>query len=172
MAKRDKYREPSNSSTKKTRKRRKTATPSNPRPEEKSAVKVNPSYDAMPDEIDDPANVFKLAMLDQKRQSVMHKLAVVAQEHEKRVKAAVDAQKRDLDKVKAELREVENALRVQKGYLEEKYGIALRSYTYNDETGILKKQALPEEKEADSNNTENSEQPPPASDDGEPKTLH
>jgi len=144
MAKRDKYKKPASKPRKAPRKR---ATPANPKPKEKSALSVNSSYDEMPDEIEDPASVFKMAMLDQRRQSVVHKLAVVATEHEKRVKAAVDAQKRDLEQVKVELKEVENLLRAQKGYIEEKYGIALRAYTYNDETGLLKKIDLPEEEE-------------------------
>lgn len=124
---------------------RKRATPSNKKPAEKSAISVNPSYDSMPDEIEDPASVFRMAMLDERRQSMAHKLAVVISEHEKRVKAALDAQKRDIAQVKMELKDAEAQLRAQKEHIEEQYGIALRAYTYNDETGLLKKSDLPEE---------------------------
>jgi hypothetical protein len=166
MAKRDKYKK--KTKTKVVPKKR--ATPENPEPDVPSAVNVNPSYDAMPDEIDDPANVFKMAMLDMKKAAVTNKLAIVAQEHEKRVKAAEDARKSDLNKVKAELREVENAFRMQKEFIERKYNIALRSYTYNDETGVLKKQALPDEEDDETGKAK--EQVPTVPDAEKPETLH
>lgn len=125
----------------------KKATPANPKPTEPSAVNVNPMYDEMPDEIDDPANVFKMAMLDMKRVAVNNKLAFVAQDQEKKVFAAAQERDRVLSSVKAELRDTESLFVEQKQYIETKYGISLRSYTYNDETGILKKQSLPDEDE-------------------------
>lgn len=145
---------------------KKKATPSNPKPKEPSAISVNPSYDSMPDTIEDPAAVFKMAMLDMKRAAIHNKLAVVAQEHEKRVKAAVDAQKRDIEQVKMELREAEQQHKAQKDHIEQTYGIALRCYTYNDETGVLTKHDLPEEKPEDD--------VPSALSEGAPdnKTLH
>lgn len=127
---------------KKTAKR---ATPTNPRPAEPSALNVNPAYDAMPDTIEDPAAVFKMAMLDMKRAALNNKLAVVVQEHAKRVAAAVAAQKHDIEQVKMELKEAEQQFFGQKQHIEKTYGIALRAYTYNDETGVLTKHALPED---------------------------
>lgn len=144
---------------------KKTATPSNPKPSAPSALNVNPAYDEMPDTIEDPAAVFKMAMLDMKRAAINNKLAVVVQEHEKRVKAAVAAQKHDIDQVKAELKEAERQFIIQKQYIEKTYGIALRAYTYNDETGVLTKHALPEEP------AEGETPPAPAAGDSN-KTLH
>lgn len=120
----------------------KKATPANPRPKEPSALNVNSSYDQMPDTIEDPAAVFRMAMLEMKRVAINNKLAVVVQEHEKRVKAAVDAQKRDIEQCKAELREAEQQFVEQKQNIEKTYGIALRAYTYNDDTGVLTKSDL------------------------------
>jgi len=119
-------------------------------------------YDEMPDEINDPANVYKMAMLDMRRAAINNKLAFVAQDQERKVVAAVAERARILNEVKAELREAEQQFIEQKQFIENKYHIALKSYTYNDETGVLKKQALLEE--------ETEEQPPVAS--SEEKTLH
>lgn len=150
-----------------SKKETKTATPEKPKPEGPSAVSVNPAYDEMPDKVEDPAAVFKMAMLDQKRQAAIHKLAVVAQEHDRRVKAAEAARQHDLNQVKAELRDVETALKAQKDYIEKQYGIALRSYTYNDETGVLTKQALPEEEEQETDQSTSS-----VPNNGKAETLH
>lgn len=137
MAKRKKATSAKNETPKK-----KKATPSNPRPAVPSAISVNPDYDAMPDTIEDPASVFRMAMLDMKRAAINNKLAVVVQEHEKRVKAAVDAQKRDIEQCKVELREAEQQFVEQKQAIEQQYGITLRAYTYNDDTGVLTKSDL------------------------------
>ena len=115
-----------------------------------------------PNEINDPANVYKMAMLDMRRAAINNKLAFVAQDQERKVVAAVAERARILNEVKAELREAEQQFIEQKQFIENKYHIALKSYTYNDETGVLKKQALLEE--------ETEEQPPVAS--SEEKTLH
>lgn len=125
----------------------KKATPENPKPTEPSAAKVNPMYDEMPDTIEDPGNVFRMAMLDMKRAAVNNKLAFVAQDQEKKVLAAVNERDRVLREVKAELREAEREFTEQKQFIEEKYGIALRAYTYNDKTGVLTKNALLVEEE-------------------------
>jgi len=122
----------------------KKATPQNPTPTEPSKLSVTPSYDQMPDTVEDPAAVFKMAMLEMKRIAVNNKLAVVAQEHEKRVQMAVLERDNALKKVKAELRDAEEQHRVQKQAIEKQYGIALRVYTYNDETGVLTKRGLEE----------------------------
>ena len=146
MAKRDKYK---NKKETKPTKPKKTATPRNPAPEEKSAMSVNPMYDQMPDTIEDPGAVFKMAMLEMKRIAVNNKLAYVAQEQEKIVRAAEQNRKIAIDKVKAELREAEKKYKEQKDAIEQQYNIALRAYTYNDETGILKKRGLKELEEED-----------------------
>ncbi len=126
---------------------KKTATPTNPKPEEPSAISVNEAYDRMPDTIDDPAAVFRMAMLDMKRVAVNNKLAFVAQDQEKKVQAAMRERDNVLKEVKAELRVAEAEHLHQKKAIEAQYGIALRSYTYNDETGVLTKEALPDEEE-------------------------
>jgi hypothetical protein len=129
----------------KTTKPTKKATPANPKPKEPSAINVNPRYDEMPDTIEDPAAVFRMAMLDMKRAAIHNKLAVVVQEHEKRVAAAVAARDNAIRETKAELQDAERQFIEQKQNIEKTYGIALRSYNYNDETGVLTKQSLPEE---------------------------
>jgi len=140
MAKRNRTAAP-----KTARKPAKKATPSNPKPQEPSVVNVNPDYDEMPDTIEDPAAVYRMAMLDMKRVAVNNKLAVVAMEQERKVAAAVRARDNELKEVKAELRDAERQFIEQKQSIEKTYGIALRAYTYNDETGTLTKQALPDE---------------------------
>ena len=142
----------------------KVATPENPKSDVPSAMKVNPMYDEMPDEINDPANVYKMAMLDMRRAAINNKLAFVAQDQERKVAAAVAERARILNEVKAELREAEQQFIEQKQFIENKYHIALKSYTYNDETGVLKKQALLEE--------ETEEQLLVASSEEKSKTLH
>lgn len=123
---------------------KKTATPENPKPEEKSAISVNAMYDEMPDEVADPGAVFKLAFLDMKRQEIINRLAIVAQQFEKQAVQFDKNRKLALDTVKAELREAEQKLKEHKDSIEAQYGLALKSYTYDDETGMLKKQALEE----------------------------
>ncbi|RLC88635.1 MAG: hypothetical protein DRJ03_01815 [Chloroflexi bacterium] len=121
---------------------KKTATPANPKPKEPSVVAVNEAYDRMPDTIEDPAAVFRMAMLDMKRVAVNNKLAFVAMEQEKKVQSVVLERDRALKQVKAELADAERELLAQKEAIEAQYGIVLRSYTYNDETGVLTKQAI------------------------------
>jgi len=120
----------------------------------------------MPDTVEDPAAVFRMAMLDMKRVAVNNKLAFVAVEQEKKVQTAVNERDRALNQVKAELAEAERELLAQKTAIEEQYGIALRSYTYNDETGVLTKQAFLD--------AEESQKKPGDKETGEPsnKTLH
>lgn len=105
-------------------------------------MSVNGMYDQMPDKIEDPASVFRMGMLEMKRIAINNKLAVVVQEHERRVAAAVAEQKRSIQEVKAELQDAERQYIEQKQAIEKQYGIALRAYTYNDETGVLTKNAL------------------------------
>jgi hypothetical protein len=143
---------------------KKVATPENPKPPEPSAVQVNPMYDEMPDEIDDPANVYRMAMLDMRRAAIHNKLAFIAQDQERKVQAAVRERDRLINEAKIELREAEAAFIAQKQFIEEKYHIALRSYTYNDETGVLKKQAIFEK--------EDEEQPAAPAAGEKEKTLH
>lgn len=148
---------------------KKTATPKNPRPTEPSAVSVNDTYDQMPDTIEDPASVFKMGMLEMKRIAINNKLAVVVQEHERRVAAAVAEQKRAIQEVKAELHEAERQYIEQKQAIEKQYGIALRAYTYNDETGVLTKNALVVE-ELKKERALKAQQAPTSS--GQPETIH
>lgn len=124
---------------------KKRATPEQPHSAEPSAISVNPMYDEMPDEIDDPANVFKLAMLEMKIAAIQNKLAFATQDQRQKVLAAQEEQARVLRQIKMELQNAKDLFIAQKNYLEEKYGIALRAYTYNDETGLLTKTMLEDE---------------------------
>jgi len=121
---------------------KKVVTPENPKSSVPSAVQVNSTYDEMPDVVEDPASVFRMAMLDMRRVAANNKLAFMARDQEQRVAFAVAEQKRVLSETKAELHDAERQLMAQKNEIETKYGIALRAYTYDDETGILKKSAI------------------------------
>ena len=159
MAKRRKNAEPKKSAAPK-----KIATPEKPKSDVPSAVKVNPMYDEMPDEVSDPGAVFKLAFLDMHRQEIINRLAVVVQEFEKRTVALARDRNTAIETVKAELREAEQKLKAHKDTIEAQYGLALKSYTYDDETGVLKKQAILE--------AEAEEQPSAASPEEKAKTLN
>lgn len=134
--------------------KKKAATPENPSPEEPSAVSVNPAYDNMPDTIEDPAAVYKLAYLDMRRAALNNKLAIVAQEYDRRVTALNAERVQALSQAKAELEEAVQRCNAQKDVIEKTYGVALRSYTYDDETGVLKKQAVLAEEEGEEKRAE------------------
>jgi len=129
----------------------------------KATVSVNPSYDAMPDVVDnDAARVFKMAFLEMRHAAINNKLAIVAQEYEKKQLGLNQQRTHDLNQVKAELAEADRKLKACKDELEKEHGIALRCYTYDDETGVLTKQILLEQEareEAEKNaGGQNSEQ--------------
>lgn len=150
--------------------KKKTATPENPSPPEKSAVTVNAMHDAMPDTIEDPGAVFKLAYLDMKKVAINNKLAVVAQDYERKIVALNAERNAAINQIKAEMAQADNELRMQKETIENTYGIALRSYTYNDETGVLTKQAVLEDEEAAKERQRNSAES--ETDNPTNKTLH
>jgi hypothetical protein len=118
------------------------ATPEKPKPEGKSELSVNPDYDQMPDRIEDPLAVLRLAYLDMKRVAAHNKMAYVTKDQHDKVAAAVREQNAQVSACTAELREVDREIKAQQDAIEAQYGIALRAYTYNDETGVLTKQAL------------------------------
>ena len=134
----------------------KVATPENPAPQEPSAIHVNPMYDQMPDKIEDPGAVFKLAYLDMKQVAANNKLAFVAQEYALKIQALERERNNEINNLKAEMQRIKDARRVAKEEIEKQYNIALRSYSYDDVTGVLTKQALEdiEKKKSKSENQE------------------
>jgi hypothetical protein len=134
--------------------KKKTATPDNPAPKEKSAISVNPAYDAMPDTVEDPAAVFKLAFLDMQEAKYVAELAVIAQEYDRRLVALKSEKQVNVGNAKSRLKEAQRKLKEHRDHIEATYGLALRSYTYDDETGILKKQELPDEEVDDKGATQ------------------
>jgi len=143
MAKRQKT--PTKSSPKAPVKPKQTpATPEKPKPEEKSELSVNDRYDQMPDRIEDPMAVMRMALLDMTCVAANNKLAYVVKDQQERVTSAVRTQNNAIRECKAELEAAQQSLKELKDTIEATYGIALRSYTYNDETGVLTKQPLEE----------------------------
>ena len=148
MAKRDRKKSPTKAPKKPAKKKKQEpATPEKPKPEGESALKVNPSYDEMPDEIADPGAVFRMAYLDEKKAKLENQLALNAVEYQRRIDEAMRAKNTALQEIKNEIRRAEELIKAHKDAIEAQYGIALRAYNYDDETGVLKKHGLPEEEE-------------------------
>ena len=101
---------------------------------------VNALYDAMPDNIEDPGAVFKLAFLDSERGRLQTQALLVKQEGDQNVKALQLQYQTTLNELQRQIRAIEARLKEHRDYIEAKYKIALRSYNYDDETGVLKKQ--------------------------------
>jgi hypothetical protein len=103
------------------------------------------AYDAMPDEVADPGSTFKMALLEAQRVALENKRAYLELNYNVQISNTQKKMHRELFDTDAEIKELARRHKAQKDYIEETYGIALKSYTYNDETGVLTKQALTEE---------------------------
>lgn len=101
---------------------------------------VNPDYDAMPDTIEDPGNTFKMALLDTQAVALQNKRNYLELHYNLQLSNTQKKMATDLAEIDAELRNLKRQYKEQKDYIEEKYNIALRAYSYNDETGVLTKQ--------------------------------
>lgn len=167
MPKRKKYSEP-----KTEKNQEKTATPENPTPDAPSKVHVNPHYDQMPDKIEDPAAVFRLAYLDMKQTAANNKLAFIAQDYQRKMQILEAQRNTELNNLKSEIRRIEDARRQQKEDIERTYNISLRSYVYDDITGSLTKQAIPDEEKEKPAKVEGKPDGHAAGADTEPTTLH
>lgn len=106
---------------------------------------VNDKYDAMPNEIEDPGAVFKLAFLDSERGRLQTQALLVKQEGDQNIKAMQIQYQTTLNELQRQIRVVEAKIKEHKDYIEKKHGVALRSYNYDDETGVLKKQVQTEQ---------------------------
>ena len=104
------------------------------------AAHVNDAYDAMPNEIEDAGAVFKMAFLDAERGRLHTQALLVKQEGEANIKAMHIQYQNAVNALQMQIKVADQRLREHKEYIEQKHGIALRSYTYDDETGVLKKQ--------------------------------
>ena len=105
---------------------------------------VNDAYDAMPNEIEDAGAVFKLAFLDAERGRLHTQTLLVKQEGEANIKAMQIQYQNAVNELQRQVRETERKIKEHRDYIEQKHGISLRSYNYDDETGVLKKQVQTE----------------------------
>jgi hypothetical protein len=104
--------------------------------------KTEDAFAEMPDEIDDPANVFKLAFLDMSLQSKQHQMVNVLRELQVKAEAITAQHNKAKRDYELEIKDLRQQVKNQRDYIEEKHKIALRSYTYDDVTGVLTKQDL------------------------------
>ena len=102
-------------------------------------------YAAMPDEVSDPGSTFKMVLLETQRVALENKRAFLELNFNVQISNTQKKMHQTLFDIDAEIKELTRRHKEQKDYIEEMYGISLKSYTYNDETGVLTKQALPEE---------------------------
>jgi hypothetical protein len=103
------------------------------------------AYDAMPNEVTDPGSTFKMALLDAQRVALENKRAFLELNFNVQISNTQKKMHQSLFDIDAEIKDLKRRYKAQKDYIEETYGIALKSYTYNDETGVLTKQDLTEE---------------------------
>jgi hypothetical protein len=103
------------------------------------------AYAAMPNEVSDPGSVFKMALLEAQRVALENKRAFLELNFNLQISNTQKKMHQALFDIDAEVKELARRHKEQKDYIEETYGIALKSYTYNDETGVLTKQDLTEE---------------------------
>jgi len=101
---------------------------------------VNPDYDAMPDTIEDPGNTFKMALLDTQTAALQHKRNYLELSYNLQISNLQKKMAVDLKDIDNEVKSIKRQYKEQKDHIEGKYGISLRSYNYNDETGVLTKQ--------------------------------
>lgn len=113
--------------------------------EDSPLTHVNDSYDAMPNEIEDPAAVFKLAFLDAERGRLQTQALLAKQEGDQNIKAMQIQYQTTINELQRQIREIEIKIKEHRDYIEKKYNIALRSYNYDDETGVLRKQLTTEQ---------------------------
>lgn len=110
--------------------------------DDRAVENVNPSYDAMPNEIEDPGKVFRMAWLDSRLQTVRTQIQLVIKTFDERLRDITTRKTNDVLTLQAQERELVQALKDQRDELEKQYGIALKSYNYDDITGVLKKQVI------------------------------
>lgn len=114
-------------------------------PEVLPMAHVNSAYDAMPNEIEDAGAVFKLAFLDSERGRLQTQALLVKETGEQNIKAMQLQYQNAINELQRQIREVDAKIKEHRDYIEKKYSIALRSYNYDDETGVLKKQIQTEQ---------------------------
>jgi hypothetical protein len=83
-----------------------------------------------------------MAYLDQKLHALKTQVALVEKEYNIRLRDMQAQHNNTILSLRAEIGSVTRAITEHKGDIEAKYNIALRSYTYNDETGVLTKQII------------------------------
>lgn len=92
-----------------------------------------------PSVIEDPVAVFKFAMLESDLQKNQLEQALISKHADEQIKAATASRDRQL----MEKQTLFQKLRVRYiklvEYIEEKYGMNMKNYTYDDEVGVFKK---------------------------------
>jgi len=96
-------------------------------------------YAAMPDEITDPGNTFKMALLDAQKAALQNKRQFTELNYNVMISNTQKKMSLELATLDAEIKSLERRYKDQKDYIEETHKIALKSYNYDDETGILTK---------------------------------
>jgi len=107
-------------------------------------VSINPLYDAMPNEIQDPGNVFRMAYLDTRIIAITNKRMFLEKHYNEQMSSIKARRDLDLATMDAEIIDAKKQARDQRENIEKQYGISLKSYTYEDTTGVLVKQNLTE----------------------------
>lgn len=101
---------------------------------------IIPGFDKMPEQIDDPTQVFRMAYLETKIIAMNNKLALLIREFDTKLQALAKQKQDTIVGIKTQLEGMQREYTGQKQYIEEKHGIALSCYTYDDVSGILTKQ--------------------------------
>jgi hypothetical protein len=112
-----------------------------PKPELEKPIAIT-KFDAMPNEIDDPSLVFKMAFLDSDCTRISAQIVNQKNEFEAKMTALRNNYQTAINTLTSQHRTTSQRLKEHKDYIEEKYNIALKSYTFDDETGKLKKIVL------------------------------
>lgn len=109
----------------------------------------SPKKPPMPDVVDDPGATFKMALFDAQMAALQNKRKYLELNYTMQMSNMQKKMQRELQDIDTELSTLQVRYKQQKDYVEQKHGIALRAYTYNDESGILTRRSLAgvEEKE-------------------------
>jgi len=105
-----------------------------PKPDDEKSL-----FDQMPDVVEDPINVFKLAMLDAQHQAALLKRDKDNLEIQTQLRNIQIRQNQLVQENNAAIKKTEMMIKQQCDYLEEKHGLVLKYYTHNDVTGVLTK---------------------------------
>lgn len=92
-----------------------------------------------PEIVTDPVNVFQLIMLENELEKTQLKMQVTASKAAEQVNNAIAHRDKSLAGLQALFNKYQTRWIKLKEYVEEKHGISLKHYVYDDETGVFKK---------------------------------